>query len=99
MDSDLKELGLKSNRTVETLGRLIELLDDPQRADKAFSLLKKYTSQQMNLTSSEQWQQWFDENKDRMFFSDVGGYKFFVTPKGYPVGQKNNTAIGKSLYR
>ena len=43
VDPELKELGLESNRTVETLGRLIELLDDPQRAEKATRALNRYT--------------------------------------------------------
>ncbi|UCE46959.1 MAG: hypothetical protein JSW47_15275, partial [Phycisphaerales bacterium] len=99
VDSELKELCLESNRTVKTLGRLIEMLDDPQRAEKATRLLRRYTSPHENLTNSEQWRQWFAENKDRIFFSDTGGYKFFVTPEGYPVGQKNQTAIGRTLFR
>jgi hypothetical protein len=99
VDSDLKDLGLESNRTVEALGRLIELLDDPQRADKATRLLERYTSQHEHFSNVKQWRRWFTENKDRFFFSDVGGYKFFVTPEGYPVGQKNQTAIGLALFR
>lgn len=99
MDADLKALGLESNRTVETLGKLIELLRDRGQAETARRLLERYTDQYKRISSAEQWQQWFDENKDRIFFSDVGGYKFFVVPEGYPVGQKNQTAIGRALFR
>ncbi|HUV63523.1 MAG TPA: hypothetical protein VMW24_06460 [Sedimentisphaerales bacterium] len=99
IDTDLKELSLESNRTVETLGRLIELLGDPQQAEKAGRLLERYTSQSNDFSSAEQWRQWLSENKDRIFFSDVGGYKFFVIPEGYPVGQKNQTEIGRALFR
>ncbi len=99
VDADLKDLALESNRTLETLGRLIELLDDPQRAEKATQLLRRYTSRHEDFTGAKQWRQWFAENKNRIFFSDVGGYKFFVMPEEYPVGQKNKTAIGLALFR
>ncbi len=26
---------------------------------------------------------WFEQNKDRVYFTDVGGYKFLVVPQGY----------------
>ncbi len=99
VDADLKELGLQSNRTVETLGKLIELLDDPARSETASRLLERYTDQYRISNSVEQWRTWFAENKERIFFSDVGGYKFFVMPEGYPIGQKNQTRIGKELFR
>ncbi|MHC4510241.1 MAG: hypothetical protein ACYTAO_15020 [Planctomycetota bacterium] len=99
IDTDLKELGLESNRTAETLGKVIDLLGDRRQAEKARHLLERYTDQYKYISSAEQWQQWFNENKDRIFFSDVGGYKFFVVPEGYPVGQKNQTAIGRALFR
>jgi hypothetical protein len=99
IDAELKALGLESNRTVDTLGRLIKLLDDPQQAEEARQLLERYTDQHKYMSTDEQWRPWFDQNKDRIFFSDVGGYKFFVVPEGYPVGQKNQTAIGQALFR
>ena len=99
IDAELKELGLESNRTVDTLDRLIELLDDPQQADKAHQLLERYTSQSRNFRSATQWRQWFDANENSIYFSDVGCYRFFVVPEGYPVGQKNQTAIGQALFR
>jgi hypothetical protein len=81
IDDELKSLGLKSNRQIETLERLISLLKDEKHADTARNLLTRYTNEPFQ--STEQWQSWFDNNKERIFFSDVGGYKFFVIPKGY----------------
>jgi hypothetical protein len=97
VDSELKNLGLTSNRSVETLARLIELLGETEKSDTARQLLARYTNE--SFASQEQWQRWFDENKSRIFFSDVGGYKFFVRPADYPVGHKNQTKIGRALYR
>jgi hypothetical protein len=81
IDKELKSLGLKSNRETETLERLISFLEDEKHADTARLLLARYTSE--SFQTAEQWRSWFRDNKDRFFFSDVGGFKFFVVPKGY----------------
>jgi hypothetical protein len=81
VDEELKGLGIASNRQIASLQRLIELLDDPQRAIVAKTLLKRYT--ECSFGTSVQWRQWFDENRDRIYFTDVGRYKFRVAPQGY----------------
>jgi hypothetical protein len=81
VDTELKSLGLDSNRKVESLQRLIDLLGDEQRAAIARKLLSRYTDQSFG--TPQQWRQWFDESKDRLYFTDVGGYKFKVVPEGY----------------
>jgi len=81
VDNELKSLGLNSNRQTETLERLISLLEDEKQADTARLLLARYTSDSFQTT--EQWRSWFQANKDRIFFSDRGGFKFFVVPIGY----------------
>ena len=43
VDEDLKSLGLKSNRQIETLSRLIDLLDNRRRAEAARRVLARYT--------------------------------------------------------
>lgn len=59
------------------------LLENEKKADTARSLLARYTNE--SFQSAEQWRSWFQDNEDRIFFSDVGGYKFFVIPEGYMV--------------
>ena len=81
IDSELKSLGMDSNRSLDTLERLIGLLQDDTHADTARRLLRRYTNQ--TFQNADDWKQWFDNNRDRIFFSDVGGYKFLVIPKGY----------------
>ena len=81
VDEELKGLGLDSNRTIASLQRLIELLDDAQRAATAKKLLGRYT--ECSFETPTQWRQWFDENKNRIYFTDTGGYKFKVVPEGY----------------
>jgi hypothetical protein len=93
IDDELKSLGLKSNRKTETLERLISLLEDEKHADTARSLLARYTNESFQV--AEQWQSWFENNKDSIFFSDVGGFKFFVVPKGYIESNTPTTVIEK----
>ena len=81
VDDDLRSAGIASNRTVAALRQMIGLLNDPKTADKGRLLLKRYTLEAFE--TPEQWQAWFDTNKDRIYFSDVGGYKFRVVPVGY----------------
>jgi hypothetical protein len=81
VDEDLKSLGLKSNRQIETLGKLIELLKDRRRGAVVRRALARYTCESFD--APEQWRQWFEANRARIFFTDVGGYKFIVAPEGY----------------
>jgi hypothetical protein len=81
IDDELKSLGISSNREIDTLQSLINLLSDSSKADLAKKLLDRYTEK--SFQSKAQWQTWFDENKDRIYFTDVGGYKFLVAPEGY----------------
>jgi hypothetical protein len=81
VDDELKSLGVDSNRKIETLQRLIALLDDASKAVTAKKLLTRYTN--VSFDTPQQWRQWLDANKDRIYFTDVGGYKFLVVPEGY----------------
>jgi hypothetical protein len=81
VDSELKSLEFNSNREIATLERLISLLKDKNRAETARKLLTRYTDQ--SFEEPEKWQSWFKNNKERIYFTDVGGYKFLVVPEGY----------------
>ena len=81
VDHELKTLGIPSNRKIATLEKLIELLDDRDKSETANIALARYTD--LSFETPEQWRQWLRQNRDRIFFSDFGGYKFFVIPEGY----------------
>jgi hypothetical protein len=85
VDEELKTLGIKSNRRIGTLSRLIELLGNRRRAEIARQMLTRYTRESFD--SPPQWRQWFETNRTRIFFTDVGGYKFLVAPEGYIIRQ------------
>jgi len=72
----------KVDEELKSLGidsnRKIETLE---RLLTARELIARYTDGQTTFD--------FENGRDRIYFTDVGGYKFRVVPEGYPVEQKN----------
>ncbi len=62
------------------------MLEKKDKPDRALILLKRYTNE--NFDNAGEWRKWLDQNRSRLFFSDVGGYKFFVGPESKPAGEK-----------
>jgi len=81
VDEDAKAVG-PSNRSVEMLARCVRMLEQKRQPELAFRLLKRYTQEKFD--TAGQWRAWLDANRGRLFFSDVGGYKFFVAPTEKP---------------
>jgi hypothetical protein len=77
VDEDVKQMGL-SNRKVELLDRCVALLEKGEQRDLALRVLKRYTTE--TYTEAKKWRSWLDKNRDRLFFTDFGGYKFMVGP-------------------
>jgi hypothetical protein len=78
IDEEAKAVG-PSNRSVEFLDRCVTMLEKKQKPDRALELLRRYTNE--TFANAAEWRKWLDENRSRLFFSDVGGYKFFVGPE------------------
>jgi len=79
VDEELKALGISSNRKVETLERLFELLKDQTHAATARRLLERYADSHTTFD--------FKNGRDCIYFTDIGGYKFKVVPEGYLAGR------------
>ena len=86
VDVELGQLGIESNRKVGSLQRIIALLRDRNTAVTARLLLERYTEE--SFKTPGEWHAWFTRNRERIYFSDVGGYKFRVVPGGYPTSAK-----------
>jgi hypothetical protein len=78
VDEEAKVVG-PSNRRVEFLDRCVTRLEKKDQPERALRLLKRYTNE--NFETAGKWHAWLDQNRSRLFFSDVGGYKFFVAPE------------------
>lgn len=75
VDPDLQELGL-SNRTPAFLDWLVTTLgDDPEDA-RALRLAARYLGGHGRDAATAV--KWIRANRERLFFSDVGGYRWFV---------------------
>lgn len=74
-DEDVKSLGL-SNREIGLLDRCIKMLEDKDQAALARRILKRYTTE--NFDQPDEWRAWLEHNRNRLFFTDTGGYKFLI---------------------
>jgi hypothetical protein len=77
VDEEVKSLGL-SNRKVELLDRCVSMLEKGEKAELALRVLKRYTSE--SFADAKDWRAWLEKNRGRLFFSDAGGFMFFVAP-------------------
>jgi hypothetical protein len=91
VDEDVKGLGL-SNRQVELLDRCVTLLEKGEQRDLALRILKRYTRE--GFADAKQWRLWLEKNRNHLFFTDVGGYKFLVAeaPLSKPASEAAATA-------
>jgi len=77
VDEDARALGI-ANNDIAILEKCIDMLesDDPEQTSRAERTLERYT--RLEFESSDQWRAWLDENRDRLFFTDVGGYRWMT---------------------
>ncbi|MHC5012439.1 MAG: hypothetical protein ACYTG6_16100 [Planctomycetota bacterium] len=78
VDEDAVSLGI-SNRDVALLARCIECLEAGEDVERARRVLERYTEEAHEDASA--WRAWWEAHHERLFFSDVGGYRFFVAPE------------------
>jgi len=71
---------------VRLLDKCVALLSKGEDAARATRLLHRYTNEQF--TTPSEWKAWLDENRSNLFFSDVGGFKFFLNKPATTVEDK-----------
>lgn len=77
VDEDVRSLAV-SNRSVALLDLCVAMLESNTDTDKARRILVRYTGQ--NFDSASEWRQWLTANRARLYFSDVDGFRFHVSP-------------------
>lgn len=75
LDTDAQKLGL-SNRKVAILEKCIGLLEEQQDTALARRVLERYTVE--HFPNAAAWREWLTKNKDRLFYTEAGGFKFMV---------------------
>ena len=62
----------------ESLEKLVTMLEKNESTAAAGTLLRRYTGETFD--SPAGWRKWLNDNKLKLFFTDVGGYKW-MTPQ------------------
>jgi len=70
----------------------VSKLEKNDHADIALRLLNGPNE---NFETGRQWRTWLNQNRRRLFFSDVGGYKFFVAPAPTSADDNRRQANGE----
>jgi len=83
LDRDAKEVGI-SNRSIDLLDACVTMLERGERVEQAMRLLRRYTTQ--SLPGASAWRGWLEANRSRLYFTEVGGYKFLVAPLDHSAG-------------
>lgn len=78
VDEDAKKLGIANHR-IELLDAAVQMLVKGDRTEMALRILKRYTHE--SYQTATEWSNWLQENRDRLYFSEGGGYKFIVLPE------------------
>ncbi len=81
VDEDAKALGL-SNRKPEILETCVSMLERGDRPEVALRILKRYTSE--DFAEARKWRSWLDSVRGRLYFDEVGRFKFAVAPADLP---------------
>jgi len=75
LDQDAQRLGI-SNRKVEILEKCVGLLEKGRDTAMAMRVLRRYTMEVF--ASPGEWRDWLTQNKNRLFYTESGGFKFMV---------------------
>lgn len=78
VDEDVKSLGIPNNDK-RLLDKAIEMLEKGMDTDKAGRILTRYTL--CDFVTPVEWRNWYETNKDRLFFTEAGGWLFLVNTR------------------
>lgn len=92
VDEDAQSLGIPNN-DVRLLDACVDLLEKGEQAELAQRVLKRYTTEAFQTPT--EWRQWLNESRERLFFTEVGGFKFMAAPTEL-MKTRRNAAAGVS---
>lgn len=79
VDEDVKAWGIP-NYDKKLIDRAISALEQGEEIDRAKRVLSRYTM--ANFDTPEEWRNWYETYKDKMFFTESGGWKFLINAEG-----------------
>ena len=81
IDEDAKAVGI-SNRDTKMLEYCVAVLEKGEDPKRALRLLGRYTDPAKPCgKDAAKWRKWLDGCGDRLYFSDTGGYRWYVRPQ------------------
>lgn len=89
IDQEARELGI-ANNDIRLLDTAITMME--KGGDEAVTgriLAERYTLKRFSTPT--QWRQWFDKNRNNMFFTEAGGFKWLVNT--YEPGENDYSVI------
>ena len=75
VDEDVKSWGIPNN-DIRLLDKAISEWEKGGEVDKAKRVLERYTL--CRFSTPQEWREWYEANKERMFFTEAGGWLFLV---------------------
>jgi hypothetical protein len=80
VDEDAKSLGIPFD-AAEMFPKAIQAMRNETNKSKAASLLARYAPEGPGVTASaDDWEKWWKENAPYLFYSEMGGYRWYVDP-------------------
>ena len=75
IDEDVKSLQIP-NYDIHLLDACIKMLEQNRDINKAKRILNRYTL--LDFETTPEWRSWYENNKEKLFFTEAGGFKFMV---------------------
>jgi len=96
VDEDAKSLGTQFD-SPEFIPKTILAMRPEETKAKAASLLARYMPEGPGAgASADAWKRWFDENGSYLFYSELGGYRWYADPlarkRGVPTKDLHGSA-------
>lgn len=94
IDEDVRSLGI-ANNDIRLLETCIDMLDrGGHDAAKASAILERYTL--CRFATPAEWRQWFTANRDRLFFTESGGWLWLVNTQDTNIPGNDYSVLTKA---
>ena len=98
VDNDAKTLD-KDNESIDLISHCITLWKQNSNVELAQRILQRYTLE--NFKTVEEWEAWFIQHKDKLFFSESCGYKFIINDRNivqnFKAPKENDSSSSEKL--
>jgi len=86
VDEDAKAWQIPNN-DVRLLEKAIQCLEEGMEVERAHRILSRYTL--CEFSTPAEWRAWFNQYRDKLFFTESGGWLFMVNEQGAPGNDYN----------